>query len=150
VTDGAAFLGRWSESDGRLVEVIADGADLIMRYPGVPAEFAPRVVPGGPADPAAFVLCGGPRDGLCIAVADRDGVPQLVIGNTLSMRRWADGPAHQHAVQGVPGPPTVVEPAAEAAYRQLLDRALAAHGGVVQPPAGCCWPTGWGGPAASR
>jgi hypothetical protein len=36
----------------------------------------------------------------------------------------------------VPGPPALVEPAAETAYRALLDQALGAGGGPVEPPAG--------------
>jgi hypothetical protein len=128
-----AFLGWWWESDGRLVEVAMDGADLVLRYPGVPDEFAPRVPAAGPA---AYVIRGGPWDGLAIAPVDRDGVPHLVIGDTLTLARAADGSASRHAVQSVPGPPAAVQPAAEAAYRALLDRALAAGGGVLEPPAG--------------
>jgi hypothetical protein len=115
-----------------MIEVLDGAGDLLIRYPGVPARFAPRAV----AVDGELRLRGGPFDGLSVRVEEREGLPHLVFGDTVSLPPWSSEPDVTRFVPGLPGPPVAVDPAVEPAYRALLAEVWVAAGGVVRPPDG--------------
>jgi hypothetical protein len=128
--DNSALLGRWS-AFGRMIEVVADGDGLLLRYPGVPAGFAPRAT----AVDGDLRLRGGPFHGSSLRVEERDGLPHLVFGGTVTLPPWSAEPDVTRFVEGLPVAPVAVDPAVEPAYRALLDQVRSAGGTVVSPPA---------------
>src|SRR6266487_4184972 len=128
--DSSAFVGRWS-AFGRMIEVVADGDELVLRYPGVPAEFAPRAVPVD----GELRLRGGPFHGVSVRVEEREGLSHLVFGGTVTLPRWSAEPDATRFVEGLPVAPVAVDPAVEPAYRALLAQVRTAGGGLVRPPA---------------
>jgi hypothetical protein len=128
---GAELVGQWSVF-GRMIETVADGDDVLVRYPGVPAEFLPRIVAGV----AGFELTGGSFDGLGVEVVERAGVPHLLVGGTITLPPWSLEPDVDRRIEGLPVQPVPVEAATEQAYRGFLAEVLAAGGGPVRAPAG--------------
>jgi len=114
-------VGRWSAS-GMLVEIVRRAGDLVVLFADLPEELAPRLCHAD-ADPSApLTMRGGPYDGLTVTTVDRDGVPHLLIGGTVTMPPWEE-PAAGSAVHAIPVWPTGPDPDAEPAYSALLAEA---------------------------
>ena len=125
-------VGRWSAS-GMLVEIVRRAGDLVVLFADLPEELAPRLRHAD-ADPSApLTMRGGPYDGLTVTTVDRDGVPHLLIGGTVTMPPW-EAPAAGSAVHAIPVWPTGPDPDAEPAYSALLAEARDAGGRTIQPP----------------
>jgi hypothetical protein len=128
---GSGLVGRWSAA-GRLIEIVAEGDGLAVRYPGVPAEFLPGIA----ARDGAYVMVGGPLDGLRLDVAEFDGVPHLVVADTVTLPPWSTEPDPERFVEAVVVEHETVGPAVDKVHREFLEQVRAAGGGVVRPPDG--------------
>jgi hypothetical protein len=127
------YLGRWSLA-GRAIDVVRQGAEIIVITLGVPEEFAPRLVRDD-ADPTLAVLRGGNLDGTTVRLLTDGEAESLLLGDVITIPRWNDEcvspPVRTH-----PLPPLTVEPKTEVSYRTMLNKALNAQGAAVVPLAG--------------
>ena len=92
------------------------GEELLLSGPGVPLEFAARIVPSGPG----LRVAGGPLDGAAIVFTEGDPSPGGVLAGTFEFTRAS-------AETSLPGGRGLLAPALELSerevtrYRELLD-----------------------------
>jgi hypothetical protein len=118
---------------GRLIEVVERDGALVVAFPDVPAEFAPRLVRRDGDPPGAWEMAGGPYHGLTVERTAHDGADRLLIGRTIALPPWRASPA---VIRGLPAEPECVDADTVRRYAALLDRVWSAGGGVVDPPPG--------------